>query len=268
MKLLFCGDVVGRSGRDAVVFHIPLLRKELALDAVVVSGDNAAGGFGITPAVCADFFAAGVDVVTGGDHVWDQKEAYAYLAREKRLLRPHNFPASAPGSGVFVLTAASGKKLLVVHVLGQVFHKEHTACPFATTDEALRAHPMPGSVQAVLVDIHAEATSEKTAMGQYFDGRASVVVGSHTHIPTADARVLPKGTAYQTDCGMCGDYDSVIGFAPEGPLTRFLSKIPKARMEPAAGEATLCALYVETDDATGKAVACRAIRRGGVLAGC
>ncbi|MBV8938314.1 MAG: YmdB family metallophosphoesterase [Alphaproteobacteria bacterium] len=262
MKLLFCGDVVGRSGREAVLKHLPGLVKEHALDFVVVSVDNAAGGFGVSPEVAREFLNAGVDVLTGGDHIWDQKEIVPYLAQEKRLLRPANFPAAAPGAGHGVFPARDGRKVLVLHLLGQVFHKEHAACPFATADAVLESVRLGGAAQAILVDMHAEATSEKNAMGLYLDGRVSLVVGSHTHVPTADARLLPKGTAYLTDAGMCGDYNSIIGFAPEGPLTRFLTKIPKARMEPASGEGTLCGVVVETDDATGLARSIRTVRAG------
>ena len=258
MKLLFLGDVVGRSGRDAVVQYVPQLRKELGLDAVIVNGDNAAGGFGINAQVAKEFFHAGADVITGGDHIWDQKDVVAYLAQEKRLLRPENFPEKTPGSGHYLIELPGGKKLLVLHLLGQVFHKEHTRCPFAVADDILAKYRL-GKDVAVLVDMHAEATSEKTAMGKYLDGRVSVVVGSHTHVPTNDARILPKGTAYQTDAGMCGDYDSVIGFDAAAPLERFLTKISKARLEPAQGPGTLCGLYVEINDATGLAVNCRAI---------
>lgn len=261
MNLLFLGDVVGRSGRDAVVKHLPSLRAEHALDFVVVNGDNAAGGFGITPALCKDFFDAGADVVTGGDHIWDQKEIIPYISQEKRLLRPQNFPDRTPGTGYGIFTAKSGKKVLVLHLLGQVFHKEHAHCPFATADTLLAQVTLGRGVSAALVDFHAEATSEKMAMGQYLDGRVSMVVGSHTHVPTQDARILPRKTAYQTDSGMCGDYNSVIGFKPEGPREKFLSKVPKfGKLEPAAGEATLCGCLVSTDEVTGLATACRAIQ--------
>lgn len=260
MKLLFLGDVVGRAGRDAVLAHLPRLRKEWGLDFVVVDADNVAGGFGTTPALCRELFEAGADVLTGGDHVWDQKDIVPYLATEKRLLRPQNFPERTPGTGHGIFTTASGKKVLVLHLLGQVFHKEHSHCPFATADSILQTVRLGGGVNAIMVDFHAEATSEKTAMGHYLDGRVSVVVGSHTHIPTQDARVLPKKTAYQTDAGMCGDYHSVIGFKPEGPLERFLCKIKKVRLEPASGEGVLCGLYVETDDATGLATGCRPVQ--------
>lgn len=259
MKLLFLGDIVGRSGRDAVLKQVPKLRAEHKLDFVVVSGDNAAGGFGITPQICGELLKV-ADVVTGGDHVWDQKEIFPYLAQEKRLLRPHNFPDRAPGTGQGIFSTPSGKKIMVLHLLGQVFHKEHTNCPFATADKALESVRLGAGVAAILVDMHAEATSEKMAIGKYLDGRVSIVTGSHTHVPTADARVLPKGTGYHTDAGMCGDYDSVIGFEPSGPMERFLTKIPKAKMEAADGEATLCGTLIETDDATGLAKSCKGIQ--------
>ncbi len=258
MKLLFLGDIVGRSGRDAVVKYVPGLRKELGLDAVVVNGDNAAGGFGINPQIAKDLFACGVDVITGGDHIWDQKEIVPYLAQEKRLLRPENFPPKTPGSGHVLLPLPGGKKLLVIHLLGQVFHKEHTRCPFAVCDSILESYRVTGNLP-ILVDMHAEATSEKMAMGKYLDGRVSVVVGSHTHVPTADARVLPKGTAYQTDAGMCGDYDSVIGFDEKAPLDRFLTKISKNKLEAAQGTAKLCGLVADLDEETGLAKSCRVV---------
>lgn len=265
MKLLFCGDIVGRSGREAVLKRLPALKGEHGIDFTVVSGDNASGGFGITPAIARDLLAAGADVITGGDHVWDQKEIIPYLAQEKRMLRPANFPDGVPGFGSGLFEARNGKKVFVLHLLGQVFHKEHALCPFATATKALEGVRLGGGAAAILVDMHAEATSEKMAMGHHLDGRVSAVVGSHTHVPTADTRILPKGTAYQTDTGMCGDYNSVIGFAPEGPMQRFLTKITKSKMEPAEGEGTLSAVIIETDDATGLAKAITPVRRGGVL---
>lgn len=260
MNLLFLGDVVGRSGRDAVMTHLPRLRKEWQLDFVVVNVDNIAGGFGATPALCRDMLEAGADVLTGGDHIWDQKELVPYLATEKRLLRPLNFPARTPGQGHGIFTTVTGKSVMVIHLLGQVFHKEHAMCPFEAADKALEAVRLGGGVSAIMVDLHAEATSEKVAMGCYLDGRVSVVVGSHTHVPTQDARILPKKTAYQTDAGMCGDYNSVIGFKPDAPLERFLSKMTKIRLEPASGEGVVCGLFVQTDDATGLAVSCKPVQ--------
>jgi len=253
MKILFCGDVVGRAGRDVVTRLIPQLRAEYQLDAVIVNVDNAAGGFGVTADCCRVMKDAGVDVFTGGDHVWDQKDAQKLVETEERLLRPHNYPPRTPGTGLRLFTLKSGKKLLVLHLLGQVFHKEYLDSPFHCADAALTPYLLSKNVDAIVVDMHAEATSEKNAMGLYLDGRVSAVVGSHTHIPTADARILPKGTAYQTDTGMCGNYQSIIGFEPDAPLAQFLMKLRKIRMEPAKGNGTLSALLIETDDATGLA---------------
>lgn len=253
MKLLFCGDVVGRAGRDAVTRFVPQLRAEYQLDAVIVNVDNAAGGFGVTADCCRVMKDAGVDVFTGGDHVWDQKDAQKLVETEDRLLRPHNYPARTPGTGLRLFTLKNSKKLLVLHLLGQVFHKEYLDSPFLCAETALAPFRLANNVDAILVDMHAEATSEKNAMGIFLDGKVSAVVGSHTHIPTADYRILPKGTAYQTDTGMCGNYQSVIGFEPEAPLAQFLLKMRKIRMEPAKGNGTLSALLVETNDKSGLA---------------
>ncbi len=262
MKLLFCGDVVGRAGREAVKRFVPPLRQELALDAVVVNVDNAAGGFGVTADICRQFRDAGVDVMTSGDHVWDQKDAAQTLEQDKALLRPHNFPEGTPGTGCRLYTLKNGKTLLVLHLLGQIFHKEYLDSPFRCAQTALHGYSLGATVDFILVDMHAEATSEKNAIGVFLDGKVSAVVGSHTHVPTADARILRGGTAYQTDTGMCGNYDNtVIGFAPEAPIKQFLSKIRKIRMEPATGNGTLSAVLIETDDATGLAMKIEAIRR-------
>lgn len=255
MKLLFCGDVVGRSGREAVTSHASQLRGELKLDAMVVNVDNAAGGFGVNAENCKQFRAAGVDVMTGGDHVFDQKDAHRLLEEEQTLLRPHNFPPTTAGTGCRLFTLKTGKKLLVLHLLGQVFHKEYLDSPFACAQAALQPYHLGKNVDFILVDMHAEATSEKNAMGVFLDGKVSAVVGSHTHVPTADERILKGGTAYQTDTGMCGNYaGTIIGFQPEAPMQQFLGKQRRIKMEPAAGPGTLNALYIETDDATGLAV--------------
>lgn len=262
MKLLFCGDVVGRSGRDAVTRFVPQLRQEYGLDAVVVNVDNAAGGFGVSPDICRTFRDAGVDVMTGGDHIWDQKDAHRLVEEEKTLLRPHNFPEGTPGSGCRLFTLKSGKKLLVLHLLGQVFHKEYLDSPFRCAEAALKGYKLGANVDFILVDMHAEATSEKNAMGVFLDAKVSAVVGSHTHVPTADARILRGGTAYQTDTGMCGNYDNtIIGFSPEGPMQQFLGKLRKVRMEPQAGSGTLYAVLIETDDKTGLAVRIEIVKR-------
>lgn len=266
MKFLFLGDIVGRSGRDAACAYLPKARKEHELDFAVVNVDNAAGGFGTTPDVCKEFFKAGADIVTGGNHIWDQQEVVPYLAQEKRLLRPQNFPDIAPGTGVGVVTSPSGLCLVVIHVQGQLFMHEQLACPFACVDAQLKTHKLGAGGTTIFVDFHAEATSEKMALGQHLDGRVSAVIGTHTHVPTHDARILSGGTAYQTDAGMCGDYDSVIGMEKSVPLRRFLTKIPKGpRMTPATGPATICGAIVETDDKTGLAKSITPVRLGGVF---
>ncbi len=265
MNLLFCGDVVGRSGRDAVVQHVPGLRKSLALDFVVVNGENAAHGFGITEKICNELFRAGVDVITGGNHTWDRAEILPYLDSERRLLRPVNYPAGTPGRGVGEYVDARGRKVLVINVMARLF-MELLDDPFAALEQALpQGNPKATGYDAVIVDMHGEATSEKMAIGHVADGRASIVVGTHTHVPTADARVMKGGTAYQSDVGMCGDYDSVIGMEPRAAIRNFLRRFPKERLSPASGEGTLCALFVETDDGTGLARRAEPVRLGGCL---
>jgi metallophosphoesterase (TIGR00282 family) len=246
---------------------VPLARKEHALDFIVVNGENAAGGFGITADIAKEFFKAGTDVITTGNHVWDQQEVIPYIAQEKRLLRPHNYPESTVGTGIHIATNPRGQSLLVLHVQGQLFMHEMLSCPFACADVVLKSHALGGNVNAILVDIHAEATSEKMAMGHHLDGRVSFVVGTHTHVPTADAHILKGGTAYQTDAGMCGDYDSVIGMEKTAPVKRFVTKIMKGqKLTAATGEATICGAIVETDDKTGLARSILPIKLGGVLA--
>lgn len=247
MRILFLGDVVGRNGREAVTTHVPKLRKSHQLDAVIVNGDNAAAGFGITPDICRNWLENGVDVVTGGDHIWDQKEIMPYISGEKRLLRPHNFPRSSPGTGIGIYMLENGQKLVVLHVLGQVFIKDNVNCPFAAASDALAEYRLGQNADAIFVDFHAEATSEKNAMGHHLNGKVSAVIGSHTHVPTRDARILPGGTAYLSDAGMCGDYHSVIGFDKDAPLERFTTKMTKNRLQPASGHATLSGAIVETD---------------------
>lgn len=268
MKILFLGDVVGRSGRDAVCAYVPRARREQGLDFVVVNGENAAAGFGITPAICEEFFKAGIDLITTGNHVWDQQEIIPVLNKEKRLLRPHNYPESTVGSGLAVIANPKGQSLAVLHVQGQVFMHEQLSCPFASAEAALKSVSLGGNVNAILVDIHAEANSEKMAMGHFLDGRVSAVIGTHTHIPTNDAHILAGGTAYQTDAGMCGDYDSVIGMEKTTVIKRFTTKLTKGnRMTAASGMATLCGAIIETDDKTGLATAMTPIKLGGTL-GC
>jgi metallophosphoesterase (TIGR00282 family) len=266
MRLLFLGDVVGRSGRAAVTDRLPKLRADWRLDFVVVNGENATSGAGLSALHARALLDAGADVVTLGDHAFDQTDMLQFVESEPRVLRPLNFAKAAPGAGARVFTAPGGRKVLVAQVLGQVFMKRPFDDPFSAIDTVLRAHPRGGLVQAALVDIHCEATSEKMAMGHWCDGRASVVVGTHTHVPTADAMILVRGTAYQTDAGMCGDYNSVIGMDKDEPMRRFITGMGKGRFQAAEGEATLSGLYVETDDRTGEATRVAMVREGGLLA--
>ena len=265
MRILICGDVVGRAGRRAVCDALPRLRHELDLDFVVVNGENAAGGFGITPKICDQFLAAGADAITTGNHAWDQKEIVPHFEREKRLLRPHNYPEGTPGSGVVTLPDRQGRPVLVLHFMALLFMPPLDD-PFAGIQTALLNRHLGSGLAAIILDFHGEATSEKMAMGHHCDGRVSMVVGTHTHVPTADHQVLPGGTAYMSDAGMCGDYDSVIGMK-KGPATlRFVNKMPGERLSPALGEATACGVMVETDDATGLALDVAPVRIGGRLA--
>jgi hypothetical protein len=264
MRLLFLGDVVGRSARNAVVQRLPGIISDYRLDFVVVNGENAAGGFGITEDVFRGFIDAGADVVTTGNHVFDQREALTFAPHQERFLRPTNYPAGTPGRGAGVFLARNGARVLVVNVMGRVF-MDALDDPFAAVDRELAACPLGEQADAIVIDLHAEASSEKQAMGHHVDGRATLLVGTHTHVPTSDYRILRGGTAYQTDVGMCGDYNSVIGMDKEEPLRRFLTKIPGERFTPAQGPATLAGLAVEVDDTTGLATAVAPFRAGGVL---
>ncbi len=266
MRLLYLGDVVGRSGREALIARLPALREALRLDFVAVNAENAAAGFGCTAKIADEILAAGADAILLGDHAFDQKDMLGHIEREKRVLRPLNIAKTAPGAGFRVFPATRGRRVAVGVALGRVFMKQPYDDPFSALDAALKTAPLGGGADAVLVEIHAEATSEKAAVGFWLDGRASLVVGAHTHVPTADARILPKGTAFQSDAGMCGDYDSVIGMAKAEPLRRFVTGMPGERFEPASGAATLCGVLVETDDATGRAVSVAPFREGGDLA--
>ncbi|WP_412507994.1 TIGR00282 family metallophosphoesterase [Roseovarius sp. SYSU LYC5161] len=265
MRVLFLGDVMGRAGRRAITGTLPEVRDRLRLDFVVVNGENASNGMGLTADHAKLLLEAGADVVTLGDHAFDQKDMLQFCETEPRVLRPLNYAKGAPGRGARVFEVPGGRKILVAQVLGQVFMKRPFDDPFSAVETVLKAHPPGGMVNAALIDMHCEATSEKMAMGHFCDGRASVVVGTHTHVPTADATILPRGTAYQTDAGMCGDYDSVIGMQKEEPLRRFLTGMPKARFKPANGAATLSGLYVEIDDRTGRATRVDPFREGGRL---
>lgn len=264
LRILFVGDVVGRSGRAVVNETLPGLIRDWELDLTVVNGENAAGGFGITEAIYHELLEAGADAITLGNHSWDQREALVFIERAPRLIRPANFPPGTPGRGAALIDTKSGKRALVINAIGRVFMQPFDD-PFAILDRELNACPLREAADAVLVDFHGEATSEKQAIGYFCDGRASLVVGTHTHVPTSDHRILPSGTAYMTDAGMTGDYESVIGMQKEEPLGRFLRGYPAGRFEAADGVATLSGVAVETDDATGLATRVAPVRIGPLL---
>ena len=248
MRILFIGDIVGRPGRHAIAKLLPGLREKYRLDAVVANAENAAGGFGLTRKVMDELLGLGIDVLTTGNHIWDKKEAMAFVDAGLPLLRPANYAPGVPGKGLHRHALKDGRALWVLNLQGKILMPP-VDCPFRAADSILAT--LPHGERCILVDMHAEATSEKMGMGSYLDGRASVVVGTHTHVPTADARILPKGTGYQTDAGMTGPYDSVIGMAAEDSLKRMLTGMPTI-LNVAKGDARIAGLYAELDDATGR----------------
>ncbi len=256
---------MGRAGRQAVADNLPQLRKDWRLDFVVVNGENATSGMGLSGAHAKALFEAGADVVTLGDHAFDQRDMLNAIEQNTRIIRPLNYAKSAPGRGANVYEAPGGRKVLVAQVLGQVFMKRAYDDPFSAIDGIMRKYPRGGQVNAVIVDMHCEATSEKMAMGHFCNGRASLVVGTHTHVPTADAQILSKGTAFLSDAGMCGDYDSVIGMEKTEPLRRFVTGMQKDRFTPALGKATLSGVFIQTNDRTGEATSIVPVRYGGRL---
>lgn len=264
MKILFIGDVVARSGREALAKNLPAIKSELSPDVIIVNGENAAHGIGINDKICHEFFDLGVDVITLGNHSWDQREVIPYIQREPRLIRPLNYPAGTPGNGSVVYSMRNGQKILVINAMARLF-MDPMDDPFAAVAQLVEKHPMGRSVQAIFVDFHGEASSEKMALAHYLDGKVSAVVGTHTHIPTADAQIFNKGTAYQTDAGMTGDYNSVIGMKTEVPIQRFTRKFSIEKLSPAEGEGCVCGVLVETDDKTGLAKSIRPVRRGARL---
>jgi 2',3'-cyclic-nucleotide 2'-phosphodiesterase len=264
MRILFLGDVVGRSGRDSVVAGLPELRARLGIELAVVNAENASHGFGLAPEMARALFAAGADVLTLGNHSWDRREIIPFLAETPRLLRPLNYPPGTPGAGSVLISLPDGRRALVLSAMGRLF-MDPVDCPFRATAVELAKYRLGASVGAIVADIHAEASSEKMAYAHSFDGQVSAVVGTHTHIPTADHQILPGGTAFLSDAGMCGDYDSVIGMRKEGAAARFWHKMPGERLAPAEEEATICGAYIETDDATGLAIRIEPIRQGGRL---
>ena len=250
MKLLFIGDIFGHAGRRIVADHLSDIRTTHAIDVVIANVENSAAGFGITPAVADELFRCGIDVMTSGNHIWDKRDIYEYFTRNPRLLRPANYPQGCPGAGIYIHETKTGGRCAVINLQGRVYMAD-TDCPFRKADELLAA--LPADVKVRFIDFHAEVTSEKMAMGWYLAGRVSALIGTHTHIPTADTRILPGGTAYQTDCGMTGPYDSVIGVEKETVLQKFLTAMP-ARMEPAKGSVEFHSVIVDVDDKTGKAL--------------
>jgi len=265
MRILFLGDVMGRAGRKAVTENLPRLRDEWRLDFVVVNGENASNGMGLSGDHAKAMLDAGVDCLTLGDHAFDQKDMLQFIEKEPRIIRPLNYAKGAPGKGYRLFNAPGGRKVLVLQALGQVFMKRAFDDPFSAVETVLKAHPRGGIAQAVIVDMHCEATSEKMAMGHFCNGKASLVVGTHTHVPTGDAQILEGGTGYLSDAGMCGDYNSVIGMEKTEPMRRFITGMPKSRFTPAAGEATLSGVFISTDDRTGAANEIHMIRSGGLL---
>ncbi len=266
MRILYLGDVVGRSGRRAVSEGLGPLKDRLKVDFTVINGENATSGAGITPDHAADLLKAGADVLTLGDHAFDRRELMGGIDREPRIIRPLNYAKTAPGVGARIFDAPGGKKVLVAQVLGQVFMKRPFDDPFSAIETVLKKHPLSGPIHASVIDIHCEATSEKMAMGHFCDGRASLVVGTHTHVPTGDAMILEGGTGYMTDAGMCGDYHSIIGMERTEPMRRFITGMSGGRFTPANGEGTLSGVLVETDDASGLAKSIEPVRDGGRLA--
>lgn len=261
MRILFIGDVVGRSGREALLEYLPRLKQKLAPDVVIVNGENAAHGFGINDKVCLEMFAVGVDVITTGNHVWDKREVIPYIQKEPRLLRPLNFPEGAGGGGAYKHTLPDGRRILVINVIARLFMAPSDD-PFSAANRLVKANPMGSEVQAIFVDFHGEASSEKVALAHFLDGRVSAVIGTHTHVPTADGRILSKGTAFQTDAGMTGDYNSIIGMKPEAALQRFTCGFSIESLTPAEGAAMVCGVFVVTDDKTGLAKAIEPVRVG------
>jgi len=252
LKIVYCGDIVARPGREALLNNIAKIKEKYGYDALIVNSDNAAHGFGVTPGICRDFFEKGVTAIVTGDHVWNQREIIPFLDECKKIVRPLNYPDNLPGCGAREIELENGKKILVAEVVGRLF-MEAVDCPVQAMDRLLKSYTLGRNIDAIFVDIHAEAPAEKISFGHYLDGKVSAVIGSHTHVPTADAMILPGGTAYQTDAGMCGDYSGVIGFEKEEPVARLARRYTGNRLIPCRGEGCLYGTYIETDDKTGLA---------------
>jgi len=266
MKILFLGDIVGTSGCEAVKKFLPKKIEENKIDFVIVNGENAAkNGVGITEEITNSLFDSGVDVITTGNHVWDQKETMEFITSEKRLLRPENLIEGSPGVGTGIFDSKNNKKVAVINLMGNIFMKKCEDV-FEAAKKFIQTVKLKRDADFIIVDLHGEITSEKMAMGYLFDGEATMVVGTHTHVPTSDHRIMEKGTAYQTDIGMCGDYNSIIGMNRDNSLKRFLKDSSATKHYPALGEATISGLIVQADDKTGLAKKIEPIIVGGILA--
>lgn len=261
MRILFIGDIYGRSGREALAKYLPLAQEKLKPDVVIVNGENAAHGRGINEKICKGFYELGVDCITTGNHIWDQREVIPYIQNSKRLIRPINYPQGTPGKGITEVRIDDGRIIKIINVMGRIF-MDPLDDPFKAVAEVVDKERFGQTTNAIFVDFHGETTSEKMAFGHHFDGRVSAVVGTHTHVPTADARILEGGTAFLTDAGMTGDYDSVIGADKHVPIQRFLTKMPSDAMRPAGGEGTMCGVFITTNDNNGKATSINPVRMG------
>ncbi|MDR1032294.1 MAG: TIGR00282 family metallophosphoesterase [Holosporales bacterium] len=271
MRILFFGDIVGRGGRDGVKRILPKLQSKFSPDLIIANADNAAHGFGISKSVAEELFALGIDVLTGGNHIWDQKDSIGYIAQTQRVLRPLNYPNGTPGAGyAFAQTHNSTGQVLVLHLQGQYEMPQKLDSSFSCAEQILEKYALKGKVDAIFVDFHAEMTSEKLCLGNFLDGKVSAVIGTHTHVPSADHRILPNGTAYMTDVGMCGNYDSILGMEKQISINRMAKQfsLPYNRLTIADGEATVCCVMVEIDDKSGLATSITPIRSGGILASC
>ncbi len=264
MRILFIGDIMGRSGREALEEHLPKIRRKLNPDVVIINGENAASGAGITDKICKQFYGLGVDCITTGNHVWDQREIISYIDRDKKLLRPANFPPGTPGKGVYRHELNDGRTITIINAMARLF-MDALDDPFRVIREILENEKLGKNTDAIFIDFHGETTSEKMAMAHYFDGKISALVGTHTHIPTADAHIMKGGTAYMTDAGMTGDYNSVIGVEKSIAIHRFVKKMPGEKMKPAGGPGMMCGCFIVTNDKTGKAERIEPVRMGAVL---
>lgn len=252
MKVIYCGDVVGRAGRDAVYNNLKKIREDYKADVIIVNVENSAHGFGVTQGIAREFLEKGCDVMTTGNHVWQQRDIIPFLEESKQIIRPLNYPESSPGRGACIFELANGRRILITQVLGRLF-MDAVDNPAFTLDKLLKNYNLGKNIDAIFVDIHAESTSEKLSLGHYLDGRVSIVAGTHTHIPTSDAHILSKGTAYITDVGMCGNYDSVLGFDKQSPIERLCQVYNGNRLEVCRSNGEVWGIAVDIDDKTGLA---------------